>query len=286
MVRGARPALSGANGCGVRGALPAPPKPEHSPAARAAIPEAVSGTRTPTLVANHVILRPWTEMGSFRLRLPRPLACHQKICWSQSWHASMYAICPAATRMLTRTCCDQPRCCSPISYANQQPGTPGPDRAAGVPSRLCWCEPGSAAATAPERRPPLQALVHGGGALAARVRYRTATAFGRHLALAARSFFGRVGPSPGCPARSAESTGANPCSNYRLQPELVRDLSTHHPAIAASLGTGVAVEPITSEVLMTFLKRLGERSSGVATLYLLGGSALCPFGKSPLHVGR
>ena len=38
------------------------------------------------------------------------------------------------------------------------------------------------------------------------------------------------------------------------------------------------MEPITSEVLMTFLERLGEQSSGTATLYLLGGSALCLLG--------
>jgi hypothetical protein len=38
------------------------------------------------------------------------------------------------------------------------------------------------------------------------------------------------------------------------------------------------VEPITSDILMTFLQRLGERSSNTATLYLLGGSALCLLG--------
>ena len=38
------------------------------------------------------------------------------------------------------------------------------------------------------------------------------------------------------------------------------------------------MEPITSEILTTFLQRLGERYGHPATLYLLGGSALCLLG--------
>ena len=38
------------------------------------------------------------------------------------------------------------------------------------------------------------------------------------------------------------------------------------------------MEPITIVILKTFLQRLGERYPGPATLYLLGGSALCLLG--------
>lgn len=38
------------------------------------------------------------------------------------------------------------------------------------------------------------------------------------------------------------------------------------------------MEPITSNILHTFLQRLGERYGHPATLYLLGGSALCLLG--------
>ncbi len=38
------------------------------------------------------------------------------------------------------------------------------------------------------------------------------------------------------------------------------------------------MEPVTAVNLKSFLQRLGERYSGVATIYLLGGSALCLLG--------
>jgi hypothetical protein len=38
------------------------------------------------------------------------------------------------------------------------------------------------------------------------------------------------------------------------------------------------MEPITTEILHAFLRRLGERVSKPASLYLLGGSALCLLG--------
>jgi hypothetical protein len=44
------------------------------------------------------------------------------------------------------------------------------------------------------------------------------------------------------------------------------------------------VEPVTVENLRTFLERLGERYQGSATLYLLGGGALCLLGNPRVTV--
>jgi hypothetical protein len=44
------------------------------------------------------------------------------------------------------------------------------------------------------------------------------------------------------------------------------------------------VEPVTVEILRTFLERLGEQYQGSATLYLLGGGALCLLGNPRVTV--
>ena len=50
------------------------------------------------------------------------------------------------------------------------------------------------------------------------------------------------------------------------------------------MGTGGAVEAVTEINLRAFLERLGEQYSGSATLYLLGGSALCLLGNPRVTV--
>jgi hypothetical protein len=44
------------------------------------------------------------------------------------------------------------------------------------------------------------------------------------------------------------------------------------------VGTGADMEPVTTLALETFLNKLGDRIAKPATLYLLGGSALCLLG--------
>ena len=45
------------------------------------------------------------------------------------------------------------------------------------------------------------------------------------------------------------------------------------------------MEPVTVVNLRSFLQRLGERYPGSATIYLLGGSALCLLGSPRVTIG-
>ena len=81
-------------------------------------------------------------------------------------------------------------------------------------------------------------------------------------------------PSEGTPGERLASLALE---HRRRAQKVVNWMGTYRaccPAAFASMGIGASMEPVTRDTLEIFLRNLGARSPGQASLYLMGGCAL------------